>query len=116
MGNYDDNEEIFLEDYSREYLDSLDALTKDWDPDERDEVLGMMMERYNVRHSDNARVDAELNLLKSKSEYRKRQRRQFDPAVENFLRYVQKADGKSAKDVRKWAKSALKAPKYSYHR
>ena len=115
--SYDEYEDEFFEetDYEKQYLDKLDELSKSIDDeDERYEVLGTVMKDFNVKHSEDGSVDAELNWLKARNTHKQRERRTFDKASEDLLRYISRKQNKPERDVRKWAKKILKENPPSY--
>jgi len=94
--------------YEKRYISKLSELGQQFDADESTDILQEMMSHHNVRHSENPASDAELNFLKAEKVYR--QKNKFDSHADSLLDHIARSDGKSKKDVQKWAKENLKAP------
>ena len=92
--------------YNDSYMKAMSDLTQNLDDDQRDALLQEMQTiRYNP--TTQAAQDAELNLLRSKKILSDR-KRGMGPAVDSFLKFKARADGKSLSATTKWASKALK--------
>lgn len=101
--HWDDDER---REYSDSYMKAMGDLTQNLDDDARDALL-QEMQTIKYTPTAQARQDAELNLLRSKKILSDR-KRGMGPAVESFLRFKARSDGKSLSTTTKWASKALK--------
>ena len=94
------------EEYDEVYLEALRDLTKGVEKDARDllyEELGGL--RYSP--SDNPRLDAELNVLKSEKKLSAK-KKALGGGVNSFIQFKAQADNISMAKARSWANKAMR--------
>jgi len=104
-----DFDEEEREQYQNAYMDTVKELSKNTNSEDREEVFDLMAEKYNQRHSESGKVDAELNWLKSENEFKRKSR--FDTHVESLLRYQAEESGKPLAEVKRAARKIMKEGK-----
>ncbi len=110
MNDYDD--ESFLDEgekarqYQDSYIGNMKKLTDGLDNDHR-ETLFTELETIKYNPTSSPAQDAELNLLRAQKIVSSK-KRNLGGAVSSFLKYKQRADGKSAASIDRWADGVMR--------
>lgn len=92
--------------YQERYFEGMKARTKGMDEDARS-ALFAEMENIKYNPTSSPAQDAELNLLRAQKIVSGKKRK-LGGAVGSFLRFKQRADGKSAGAIDRWANGVMR--------
>lgn len=103
---YDNDYEFLDEDYDQDYVDAMNDFTKGLDEDSK-EMLHGELEKISYDPTDNARQDAELNLLRAEKRLAQMNRK-LGAAFDSYASFIAREDGMSKAAVRRMVHKAMK--------
>ena len=105
VDDFYDNEE--REQYQGDLMGEVEQQAKNYDKKDADEIFDVMIERFNIRHTESGKTDGFVNWTKAEKEWKKNQYN-FSKSEESFLRYQADADGISLSQAKRNARKLLK--------